>query len=146
MTFLELGIPFSLFEADEEECDTYRGMGDCQECSQRGHLFAFPDKVACYACLRAGRVSYPKKFDPTLTAEHITELERTPDHEGLEGREEWPACCKRPMIYVGSTDDTFLPSGPDAVTISELGGHGTGWTYYLYRCPTCFNGNARGRK
>jgi len=148
MTFFELGIPFELFEGDSDECDAYRDVGDCGVCGERGHLFAFPaaegaETVACYKCLRSGRVTYPKKTEPGLTPEQIAELWRTPDHDGLDT---WPTCCKRPMVFLGTTDDQLLPTGPDAIMMGDFGGHGEGWTYCLYQCPACSTISAQGHK
>ncbi len=149
MTFEELGIPFKLFEADSDECDSYRGVAACSLCSTLGHVFDVPAGgtatfgPACYQCLRAGRFTYPKKTEPGFTPEQLTELARTPDHTG---QDVWPACCQAPMIFLGTTDDALLPTGPDAVTIGDFGNHGTGWHYHLYRCQTCGTVSACGEK
>jgi uncharacterized protein CbrC (UPF0167 family) len=75
-TFLDLGIPFPLFEADVTEAGDYLGPGQCNLCDQKfvhcfdvnevtfigstPPYFSTKNAAVCYGCLRAGKAAFTK--------------------------------------------------------------------------------------
>ena len=108
MTFSDLGIPFPLFEADEEAASEYVGLRDCSLCGSHQHCFALG--IGCALMANCPNCDLENGLD-------------------ADDREETPCRgCMTPIPFPRLTDDEIvacydcLRSGKAAITTdTELG-------------------------
>lgn len=105
-------------------------------CGQQPFPWTADELFCCYDCLREGLVWLHKDTEGMALPEDLLELRRTPAFTTWQ-EWPWPFCCRRPMIYLATTDEEGLGDHLPDVQLDWEGPEGDDYSIYLFQCQVC---------